>query len=625
MLLAGAGCVLMSFILYISGIHGRAKSICAIKGSSVDLRCSAGNSTSSNKWYTVEEDGNKYVMTEIPVDGHRVTYNMSDKNQPTLTIKDLRESDAKFYCCSENTGHSYPCWLNKINLQLADLQVKVFPTTEEQTVTLMCSTSCPLTENPAAYIWYKNKKHLYQDWSPWYRELVSSEEAVRYSCAIKGYEDHRAPEVSVDSVTPACINVTYAQGRICSYKQTSVNESCSLTYPTEVRLQSSSMSQRTLTCTTSCPLTDPQTAYRWYQNRQLYKNATGQQVLVSTSADSYSCAVKGFEDLLSPEVCFDNESCWTVDYAIRRICALQGSSVNISSKYSHPYEQQPKYKFWYKMKINGEKDTEELIKAEGRMKYNENRKNHHMLTIINLKKDDSGEYIFKPLTDTSKMLYFPGVTLVVTGVKVRLHPAVVTEGQRVTLTCIISCPLSVNMTYMWYLNSRPLIVPQDQNTYLVLDPVSSQHAGNYSCAVKPGKKSSEKTLTVRSISKKHISAAAIGVGAALLVIIPLVSLVVLFWIRRKRTSGQCPTTEATENTEQLNLGPVYEDTSAQPTEQDDLDDLHYSRVHFSKTQTDPLYSSAQPPQPKKEDHAAYAVVNFRRKMSPKGDGQVVGL
>ncbi len=80
---------------------------------------------------------------------------------------------------------------------IPDLQVKVIPATEGQTVTLMCSTSCPLTENPAAYIWYKNREFLYQDWSPWYQQLVSSEEAVRYSCAIKGYEDLRAPEVSV--------------------------------------------------------------------------------------------------------------------------------------------------------------------------------------------------------------------------------------------------------------------------------------------------------------------------------------------------------------------------------------------------------------------------------------------
>ena len=80
---------------------------------------------------------------------------------------------------------------------ISELQVKVIPATEGQTVTLMCSTSCPRTENPAVYIWYKNREFLYEDWSPWYQELVSSEEAVTYSCAVKGYEDLRAPEVSV--------------------------------------------------------------------------------------------------------------------------------------------------------------------------------------------------------------------------------------------------------------------------------------------------------------------------------------------------------------------------------------------------------------------------------------------
>ena len=79
----------------------------------------------------------------------------------------------------------------------SDLQVKVIPATEGQTVSLICSSSCPLTENPAAYIWYKNGEFLYQDWSPWYQQLVSSEEAVRYSCAIKDYKHLRAPEVSV--------------------------------------------------------------------------------------------------------------------------------------------------------------------------------------------------------------------------------------------------------------------------------------------------------------------------------------------------------------------------------------------------------------------------------------------
>ncbi|XP_071359717.1 cell adhesion molecule CEACAM1-like isoform X2 [Trachinotus anak] len=609
MLLAGAGRVFMGFILYISGVSGRTKSICALKGSSVDLLCSTEVPTSSNKWFTVHSDGYTYILNEISVDGHRVTSNMSDKSQPTLTIKDLTESDANRYCCSENTDSTHACLQSVISLQVADLQVKVIPATEEQTVTLRCSSSCPLTENPAAYIWYKNRELLYQDWSPWYQELVSSEEAVRYSCAVKGYEELRAPEVSVDSVTPTCINVTYAKGRMC--EQTSVDESCSITYPTEIRLQRTS--PRILTCTTSCPLTDPQTVYSWYWNRQVYSYSQS-QLIIPSSAHSLSCAVKGLKDLLSPEVCIEGENCWSVNYASRRICALQGSSVDISSKYTHPNNQQPQFKQWYKIKRNGEEAGEELITAAGRVQYHEDRKKHHTLTIKQLKKNDSAEYMFRLQTPTAgKQFDPPGVTLVVTDLRVRLNPAVVTEGQRVTLTCITSCPLSVGTTYTWYLNRRPLTLPQGQNKHLVLDPVSSQHAGSYSCAVITSRKSNEKTLTVQSIRKDHGSAAAAGASAALLVIIPLIGVVVFFWIRR-RNSSQSLTTEATENTEQLNPGPVYESISAQPAEQDDF---HYSTVLFSKTQTDPLYCTVQPHQPEKEDHATYTAVSFRPNTTPE--------
>ncbi|XP_062282316.1 B-cell receptor CD22-like [Scomber scombrus] len=277
---------------------------------------------------------------------------MSEETHPTLTIKDLTESDKKFYCY---------------------LQVKVIPATEGQTVSLICNTSCPLTENPAAYIWYKNREFLYQDWSPWYQQLVSSEEAVRYSCAVKGYEHLRAPEVSV-----------------------------------EVSLQSTPAygDYATLTCNTSCPLADKKTAYRWYKNINVMKVEKKQQLSVSRySPDIFSCAVKDHEDLHSAEVCLE----------------------------------------------------------------------------------------------------------------VKLHPAVVTEGQRVTLTCSTSCPLTDNTNYIWYLNSQRLTEPESQNKHLLLDPVTIQHAGNYSCAVKTHQNiiSGEKTLTVQSITGTSTAAAA-GVVAALL-------------------------------------------------------------------------------------------------------------
>ncbi|XP_035856333.1 carcinoembryonic antigen-related cell adhesion molecule 21-like [Sander lucioperca] len=366
----------------------------------------------------------------------------------------------------------------------------------------MCNTSCPLTENPAVYIWYKNREFLYQDWSPWYQQLVSSEKAVRYSCAIKGYEDLRAPQVSVEvHIQRTAAEVNYIR----------------------------------LTCNTNCPLIDSKTAFKWYQGRSLYRYRERQELLVTRSSDeSFSCAVKGLDDLHSAEVCAEDRNCWSVNYVSRRICALEGSSVNISS------------------------------------------------------------------------------------LRVKFTPsAVVTEGQRVTLSCSTSCPLTDNTTYIWYFNSRPLTQTEKQNKHLVLDPVSSQHAGKYSCAVKTLRNisSCEKTLTVQSEMGKWTPAAAAAASAAVAaaaaagvcaVLLAITLLVVFFWIRKQRASGQSPKAEATDNTEQLNPDPVYENILARPGEQEEP---HYSRVYFSKSQAEPLYSTIQPHQPNRQEHAAYVTVN----------------
>ncbi|CAK6977130.1 carcinoembryonic antigen-related cell adhesion molecule 21-like, partial [Scomber scombrus] len=165
--------------------------------------------------------------------------------------------------------------------------------------------------------------------------------------------------------------------------------------------------------------------------------------------------------------------------------------------------------------------------------------------------------------------------------------------------------------------SRRLTEPESQNKHLLLDPVTIQHAGNYSCAVKTPQNiiSGEKTLTIQSITGTSTAAAA-GVVAALLVIMPLA---VFFWIRRKRSSRHSPRPETSDNME-LNPGPVCEDISAQTTEQADL---HYSRVHLSKDQTDALYSTVQPHQPGEQDQVLYSVVTLRSDTTPDYNGQVV--
>ncbi|XP_040892288.1 uncharacterized protein LOC121180730 [Toxotes jaculatrix] len=526
------------FILYIPGLWGQANSVCALRGSSVDLHCSAEHPTTSMKWYTVHWEDYEVVQNELSLE-NCVTYKMYVYSNFTLTINDLRESDENVYCCKENTDTPEHCWSKGTKLQVADLQVKVIPTTEGQKVTLMCSTSCPLTENPEAYIWYKNGELLYEDWSPWYQELVSSEEAVRYSCAIKGYEDLRAPEVSVDSITSTCFSVTYAKGKMCSYQQKSEDRPCSNTYPREIHVQKTPATGYViLNCTTSCPLPDPQTAYTWYQDGILNMYSEIQQFAVSLSTKRLSCAINGHEDLLSAEVCADDKNCWSVNYVSRRICALQGSSVNISSKYSYPDHRQPTFKCWYKLQQSGKEDAKNVIKPAGRVEHHDDMKNLHILRITELRKTDSAKYTFKllPKDGGQKQSDLHGVTLVITGLKVTFTPsAVVAEGQRVTLTCSTSCPLPDDTTYIWYMNSQPLTLQENQSKHLVLDPVSSQHAGNYTCSIETHIQISsyERTLTVQALWNSMAIINAVRLTVVLLVPIPL--LLFHLWMRKKKT------------------------------------------------------------------------------------------
>lgn len=112
-----------------------------------------------------------------------------------------------------------------------------------------------------------------------------------------------------------------------------------------------------------------------------------------------------------------DKNCWSVNYISRRICALEDSSVNISSKYSHPDSEPPKDKLWYKIKRSGMKEAEELIEAAGRVEYHDIMEKHHILRINNLKKNDSAEYkfILKRQNGKWNISDSPGVTLVVTG------------------------------------------------------------------------------------------------------------------------------------------------------------------------------------------------------------------
>lgn len=107
-----------------------------------------------------------------------------------------------------------------------------------------------------------------------------------------------------------------------------------------------------------------------------------------------------------------------MNYVSRRLCAVEGSSLNIFSNYTHSDFWPSMHKEWYKIERSGE-GAVKLTGFAGRLEYHDNMNGCHLLRIKRLKKNDSAEYafIYERQHDELRWRYSdsPGVTLVVTG------------------------------------------------------------------------------------------------------------------------------------------------------------------------------------------------------------------
>ncbi|KAF4075478.1 hypothetical protein AMELA_G00234880 [Ameiurus melas] len=93
-------------------------------------------------------------------------------------------------------------------------------------------------------------------------------------------------------------------------------------------------------------------------------------------------------------------------------------------------------------------------------------------------------YCFRITTNVDRERYqgYPGVRLTVTDLQV-IAPAEVTEGQSAILICKTTCSLT-DPTFIWYKNRRDFTTKTTKSNELHLQPVSSEVAGSYSCAVR---------------------------------------------------------------------------------------------------------------------------------------------
>ncbi|KAK0147185.1 Sialoadhesin [Merluccius polli] len=362
----------------------------------------------------------------------------------------------------------------------------------------------------------------------------------------------------------------------------------------------------------------------WYTNGQ--RVAQGRSYPVSiNSFSSYSCAVKGYERLHSPSVCLQGNSCYRVSYPTRTMCVLHGTSVNISCIYSHPPDAKLySSTYWFKWRANQEpKDLQHVSEYERRAVYPVEETGRSTLRITDLRHTDSAEYCFT--FETSKRKWnssLHGTTLTVTGLRVEVTPvAMVTEGQRVTLTCITSCPLADKPSYIWYQNNGSVNGSENPENQLVLDPVGPQHAGSYSCSVRnfPHLRSPEETLTVQYKSSS-LTTIAVGTVAVLLVAI----LLIFLWMRRKRASRKaCGQRGRPDTGEEALPVPVYDNVlpltnrsapAAQREPIDEQDDIHYAAIDVSRSENQevPRSSAGSPVQSDQTEQVLYSLANFTR-------------
>ncbi|XP_067442077.1 uncharacterized protein [Thunnus thynnus] len=235
--------IVVSDVLCVTVVQGQygwrvtytSTTICALKGSTVDINCTYrypprknGRDAEVEKtfWFTKMKDA-KYVdlRTDSEYAG-RVQYHC-DKNDCTLRITDLRESDSAKYKFRFITNQ--PGWrftgspgVTLTVTDYTDLQVQVsqsvlYPTWRE----LTCHSSCRLPDR-SSFIWYENGQKIQDVTSSTYKKYFSP--ADSYSCAVKGFEHHPAPSVCI--FPESCHRVIYTDRSICASRGSSVDISC---------------------------------------------------------------------------------------------------------------------------------------------------------------------------------------------------------------------------------------------------------------------------------------------------------------------------------------------------------------------------------------------------------------
>ncbi|XP_034092965.1 B-cell receptor CD22-like [Gymnodraco acuticeps] len=552
------------------------RSICAFKGSSVDISCTySSNAYVQSKFWFSPERRDQDLSTDSQYAG-RVQILETERGRSTLRISDLRDSDSAQYRFKFKTpSFEWRSDLPGTTLTVTALQVQVITATVQQSDTLAelkCHSSC----SPAggvSYVWFKNGEKIHTTSISSYKGLLHH--ADRISCAFEGHEDFPSPAVY-------------------SPKLPSVSVS-----PSAEIQEGSSV---TLTCSSDA---NPAANYTWYKrNRKEYLPLLKKEPkLVFSSINSsdsgqYCCtAGNKLGTKASKDISID------VNYAPKTSSVSASPSAKIeigkSLQLTCKGGANPAANYtWYK-------DNQTLPWGS---------KDIHQLVSITL--EDKGNYHcesknkYGQINSTSVHIdvqYAPKLP------SVSVSPsAEIEEGSSVTLTCSSDANPAAN--YTWYKRNEDS--PKASGQIFNITDFRAEHSGSYYCVTqnKIGRLNSTLHLSIVAGSMKSVAA-----GSITAVIVGIIFLIAFLLIRRKRSSK--PTTEAGERPDNDAQVRMYDRPSAevQNATPEPEAEVCYASARFIQNQEDALYSNIKPAhlrrhkkdEKDKEEDVVYSTLTFK--------------
>nr|XP_055060158.1 uncharacterized protein LOC129443918 isoform X2 [Misgurnus anguillicaudatus] len=234
---------------------------------------------------------------------------------------------------------------------------------------------------------------------------------------------------------------------------------------------------------------------------------------------------------------------WAVKYSSTVKCVLKGSNTILSGNFTYPDGLSITKIFWTIYPVGKETpDLSEDPKFKGRVEYFLDKNQKFFLKLYNITDEDEHIYCIRIKTENIIKKYWGrhGVQLKVTELSVEI-PEEVVEGNSAVLFCKTTCNFTSSRKYIWYKNKSPLSESFSSNK-LILQSVSRDDEGNYSCAVKGDEHLKSPAVTLMILTGNNLVAENIfTVGVILAVIITSVSVIMLFviviCIRRKRATS----------------------------------------------------------------------------------------